>query len=102
VFLCIHLADYGQIDPNKLDSLSRSIDSSAKAYKQQQSAIIKVQESTYRSKAKALQQNARPANDSIAEQRRKESQPHTIRIVIGVLLLLVPIFIILRKKKPTP
>jgi hypothetical protein len=100
VFLFVQLTGYGQIDPKKLDSLSRLIDSSAKAYKRQQDTIIKVQESTYRLEAnKPPQQNPYAVDDSVAEQRRKERQANTIRIVIGVLLLVSLVVVLLRKKK---
>ena len=93
-----------QIDPAKLDSLSRAIDSSSKAYKAWQDSFTKVQDSLYRSSLKKdIEQNNRNLQQYLAEQKRrerKERQQAYIRIFAGLSLFIVLIFVLLRKRRP--
>src|SRR5678809_758609 len=67
--LLVHLNIYGQIDKKKLDSLSRSIDSSTKAHRLFQDSFTKVQDSIYHS---AINKNdSGKFNDFLAEQKRR-------------------------------
>lgn len=92
-----------QIDPAKLDSLSRAIDSSSKAYKAWQDSFTKVQDSLYRSSLKKdIEQNNRNLQQYLAEQKRrerKERQQAYIRIFAGLSLFIVLIFVLLRKRR---
>lgn len=101
--LVFQINNYGQIDPRKVDSLSRLIDSSAHAYKVQQESVFKYQDSAYNSEMnKALQQNSRNPDNFLVEQKRKEEKERReaiIRMVSGVLLLLIAITAMMRRKK---
>jgi hypothetical protein len=93
---------YGQVDPKKIDSLSRLIDSSAHAYKVQQDSVIKYHNSAYKSGVdKALQQNAQ---NFLTEQKRKEKERRriSISIALGILLFLIAIVALMRRRKPKP
>jgi hypothetical protein len=98
VFL-MQLNVYGQIDQKKLDSLARSIDSSAKTHKSWQDSFTKVQDSIYSS---AINKNNSPTVDDLAEQKRKETkqrQQILLRIVISVVLLITGFVVLLRRRK---
>lgn len=98
--------NYGQIDPKKVDSLSRLIDSSAHAYKEQQESVVKYQDSTYKSEMnKAVRQNSPNPDNFLVEQKRREEKERRqtiIRIFSGVLLLLIAIIAMMRRKKSKP
>ena len=102
-FLLFSFANiHAQIDQGKLDSLSRSIDSSAQVYRKQQEEIIKNRESTYRNEVKKALQNDSSARNVLAEQERKgakERQEITARILTGVLLLFLAVIALVRIKK---
>ena len=72
IILLLQFNSYGQIDPKKLDSLSRSIDSSAKLIRSDQDRFIKVQDSAYHSEVnKALGQGSRNHDQFLAEKKRQ-------------------------------
>ena len=101
--LLLYLNINGQIDQKKLDSLARSIDSSAKARKISQDSFIKIQDSAYQLEMnKALKQNSRKFDNSLTERKRKEAkerQQAILRIVISVVLFIIGIIALLRKRK---
>jgi hypothetical protein len=105
-FLFFYLSDYGQIDPKKVDSLSRLIDSSAQAYKAHQDSVVKSRDSAYKSELnEALQQHSRnPGNFSAEQKRREENERRqdSVRIVLGVLLFVIAIITLMRSKKSKP
>jgi len=94
---------YSQINQNKLDSLSRSINSSAKAYRAWQDSFKKVQDSIYRSAIKKdLQKNRSDLQNFSEEERRrkeKERQQTILRIVIGIAILITAVFAWRRRRK---
>ena len=104
IILLLQFNSYGQVDPKKLDSLSRSIDSSAKLIRSDQDRFIKVQDSAYHSEVnKALGQGSRNHDQFLAEKKRreeKERQQAIVRIGLSVLIFIVPILVLLRKRKP--
>ena len=104
VLLFVQLNAYVQIDPLKRDSLSRSIDSSAKRYRRLEDTIITIQDSTYQvATNKAFVQNSGSNDQLYAEQKRKEKkeqQQGFVRMITGVLLFIVLAIGIFRKRKP--
>jgi hypothetical protein len=98
-------AAYAQIDPGKLDSLSRVIDSSAKAHRLSEDSAIRFQDSSYRSEVnKALRQNPRNSDDvSTAKKKREanERQKIIVRLIAGILFLTVFIIAWTRRKRKT-
>lgn len=95
---------YGQIDPKKVDSLSRLIDSSAHAYKLQQDSVVKYQDSTNKSEVnKALQQSsANQESDSIKQKRseqEKRQETFVRSIALGVLVFVIVIIALMRRRR---
>jgi len=105
LFLLVQINAKAQIDPRKLDSLSRAIDSAAKQYRQEQDRTIEARDSAYRSQVnKVLKQNGQDRDEFFAQQKsklEKERQQRMIRVVTGVLLLIVLAIILFRRRKPT-
>jgi hypothetical protein len=103
IVLLMQLSIHAQIDPKKLDSLARSIDSSAKTYRFWQDSFTKAQDSIYQAAInKDIENNSRNPDQFLAEQRRKEAkerQQAIIRIIIGVALLAIGIIAIARREK---
>lgn len=101
--LLFPLTIYGQIDQKKLDSLSRSIDSSAKAYKLWQDSFNKVQDSIYHAAiSKNVEQNSRNLNNFIDEQKRRganEKKQAILRIVLSIVLLVIGVIALVRRRK---
>lgn len=94
---------HAQIDPKKLDSLSRSIDSSAKVRKSWQDSFAKVQDSIYHSAtSKDIKNNSHNTDQSFNEGKKreaKERQQTILRIVTGAVLLLIGIMALIRRRK---
>ena len=95
---------YGQIDPKKVDSLSRLIDSSAHAYKLQQDSVVKYQDSTNKSEVnKVLQQSsANQESDSIKQKRseqEKRQETFVRSIALGVLVFVIVIIALMRRRR---
>jgi hypothetical protein len=94
---------YSQINQSKLDSLSRSINSSAKAYRAWQDSFKKAQDSVYRSALKKDLQKSRSGreNFSAEERRRKERerQQTTLRIILSIAILITAVFVWRRRRK---
>lgn len=93
---------YAQIDQRKLDSLSKSVDSTAKAYKHQQSIIIKTQDSLYQSSIRQQQHSFN--KDSLAEEKRTEAntrQKNISSMALAILLLGFVIFLLIKKRRRT-
>ncbi|HTM91980.1 MAG TPA: hypothetical protein VL095_06155 [Flavisolibacter sp.] len=94
---------HAQIDPKKLDSLSRSIDSSSKARKSWQDSFTKVQDSVYHAAtSKDIKNNSHHSDQSFAEEKRKrakERQQTILRIVTGAVLLVIGIIALIRRRK---
>ena len=103
LILLLQLNTYAQIDQRKVDSLARVIDSSANANQQQQEKAIKAVDSNYRSQlSKALRQNSRNKDNSLAEQKGREArqrQQTIVRILIGILLLIIGVVALVRRRK---
>mgnify|MGYP003579655140 CR=1 FL=1 len=102
--LLFQVNSFSQIDPAKLDSLSRSIDSSAKAYRQWQDSFQKRQDSIYESalRSQDTERNMRNLTNwtlENEERKRKQKQQAYIRIGIGVLFLIVLIVGWARRRK---
>ncbi|HWI91909.1 MAG TPA: hypothetical protein VNT20_11585 [Flavisolibacter sp.] len=100
------ISSYGQIDPKKVDSLSRLIDSSAHAYKVQQDSVVKYQDSANKSEVnKAIQQSsADRENDSVKQKRSEQEkrQETFVRIALGVLVFVIVIIALMRIRKTKP
>jgi hypothetical protein len=97
--LLLFLNSYGQIDPIKLDSLARSIDSSAKALQLTQDSFVQAQDSIYRS---ALDNTLQRQSKFVEEERRKEKyrQQVTLRIIaVVVFIIAVGLFFWIRRKR---
>jgi hypothetical protein len=102
IILLLQLSAYSQIDAHKLDSFSRSIDSSARAARKMQDSIIKVQDSTYRSEvSRTIPKKSRENIGVAAEQKIKERRIILIATITGILLLVALIILIQRKQKST-
>jgi phage-related tail protein len=101
--LLFQFNSYGQIDPKKVDSLSRLIDSSAHAYKLQQDSVVKYQDSTNKSEVnKVLQQSsANQESDSIKQKRSEQEkrQETFVRIALGVLVFVIVIIALMRRRR---
>lgn len=100
--LLLHLIGYAQIDPAKLDSLSRSINLSAKAHKHWQDSFTKAQDSIYHA---AVNRNsgdkAHKPDKSSSEQEAqssKQRQEGIVRIAIGVLVFAIGIIALMRRR----
>jgi len=93
--LLLSLSAYPQLDQRKLDSLSRSIDSSAKASRNWQDSFTKIQDSIYQAAtAKSADDNSRNSSQLLAEQEKRESmerQRILLRILAGVSVVLIGI-----------
>jgi hypothetical protein len=101
--LLLHLSLHAQIDQKKLDSLSRSIDSSAKAYKSWQDSFANLQDSIYHAAiSRDTENNSRNLDQFLAEQKgreAKERQQAMLRIVIGIVLLAIGVIALARRRK---
>jgi phage-related tail protein len=102
--LLFQFNSYGQIDPKKVDSLSRLIDSSAHAYKLQQDSVVKYQDSTNKSEVnKVLQQSsANQESDSIKQKRseqEKRQETFVRSIALGVLVFVIVIIALMRRRR---
>lgn len=99
----MQLSIHAQVDPKKLDSLAKSIDSSTKAYRYWQDSFTKVQDSVYHAAiSKDIENNSRNLNQFLAEQKRreaKERQQAIVRVIIGVVLLAIGIIAVVRRRK---
>lgn len=99
IFSMFCFQSFAQINPHKLDSLSRSIDSTAKAYRNWQDSFGKVQDSIYQA---AVDTPDSTGIKNGLEQQRKEAQRRKealIRIGIGVFLFLMFVILLMRKRK---
>jgi deoxyribodipyrimidine photolyase-like uncharacterized protein len=103
IVLLLHLSIHAQIDQKKLDSLSRSIDSSAKAYKYWQDSFAKQQDSIYHAAiSKEIKKDSRNPDEFLLEEKREEAeerQQTILRIVTGVVLLVIGIIALIRRRK---
>lgn len=101
--LLLHLSVWSQIDQKKIDSLSRSIDSSVKAHQSWQDSFTKVQDSIYHvAIGKETESNSSNSSKDLAGQKRretKEEQQTLLRIIVGVVLLAVGTIFLLRRRK---
>lgn len=102
-FLLVQLTGSAQIDQKKLDSLSRAIDSSAKAVQAWQDSFDKVQDSIYRSSLRLdLEQNNNNLNNFLAEQKSREErqrQQAMIRFAVSGVIFVILIVVLLRRRK---
>ena len=92
--LPLQLSTKAQIDQHKLDSLRRSIDSSARAHTMWQDSFTKAQDSIYQSAVN----NTRLSKQNHLErevQRRRNLQG----IFIALLLVVVAVLLLLRRRK---
>jgi hypothetical protein len=103
IALLMQLGILAQIDPKKRDSLAKSIDSSAKAYRSWQDSFTNAQDSIYHAAINKEVKNAsRNPDQFLAEQKRKEAkerQQAIVRIIIGVALLAIGIIAIVKRRK---
>ena len=103
IVLLMQFDIHAQIDPKKLDSLSRSIDSSAKVRKSWQDSFSKVQDSIYHAAtSKDIKNNSHNTDQFLAEEKRKkakERQQEILRIVTGAVLLVIGIIALIRRRK---
>jgi hypothetical protein len=100
--LLIAFKSYSQIDQKKLDSLSRSIDSSAKAYRAWQDSFNKVQDSIYQAAINKDFQSSHNPGQLSPEQKRKEAkerQKIILRIGVSIAILIIAAIVWLRRKK---
>ena len=105
LLLLFYLSAYCQIDPKKVDSLARLIDSSANANQRQQESTIKRIDSNYHSGLNQAFQNSHNPDNLLIEQKRieaKKRQQIIIRIVTGVLLLIIVTIALMRRKRLKP
>lgn len=103
LFLVIFLfpsISYSQIDPAALDSLARSIDSSARSHRSRQDSMIKVQDSIYQFEVKKAYKNQDPGSKNNSVEKREENRKEILAaLVIGVLLL--GLIVLLARKRTT-
>ncbi len=101
--LLVQLTGFAQIDQKKLDSLSKAIESSAKAFQAWQDSFDKVQDSIYQSSVRlGLEQNNRNLDNFLAEQKRREEkqrQQAMIRFAVSGVIFAVLIVVLIRKRK---
>jgi len=94
---------YSQIDQDKLDSLSRSINSSAKAYRAWQDSFKKAQDSIYSIAIKKdLQKNRSDSDHFLAEELRREEkrrQQAILCIILSIAILITTVFVWRRRRK---
>jgi hypothetical protein len=96
ILFFLHLQLNAQIDPAKLDSLKRSIDSSVKLSRAWQDSFSKRQDSIYRlSQVKARQADQ---SNNISAEKNKREKNHSIIFAIAILFLLTIIIVLLRRK----
>jgi hypothetical protein len=100
--LLIQSSVHAQIDPQKIDSLSRSIDSFSKAHKSSQESFVKVQDSIYHA---AIDRNvgnkSRNFDQFLAEQKKEEANDRKqaiLRILI-IAVFIVAVITLLRRRK---
>jgi hypothetical protein len=96
--LALQLSTQAQIDQRKLDSLRRSIDSSAKTHKQWQDSFTKVQDSLYQD---AINKTDLNKQKELSEQQERESQRRKILqgIIIALALVASALLLLLRRRK---
>jgi hypothetical protein len=91
--LLFNLSTYAQLDQKKLDSLSRSIDSSAKASRNWQDSFTKIQDSIYQTAiGKSAGGNSINPSQFLAEQEKRESRERQrilLRFLAGVAVVLI-------------
>ena len=103
VFSLFFFSSFAQVDPHKLDSLSRSIDSTAKAYKAWQDSFSKVQDSIYQTSITATSDSVKSTKLSAEKKEAERRKEALIRIGIGVFLfLLFVVLLLIRKRKMQP
>lgn len=98
VFLLTWLIAPAQIDPNKLDSLKRSIDANAKALQSWQDSFTKKQDSLYKIQLELAQEQSRNDAEAIQSEEKAERKKQWILISIGIAMLVV-ILLLLRRQK---
>ena len=98
-FLLLQTAAFPQIDPQKLDSLSHSIDSSLKAYQAWQDSFTRAE------KQKSIERrtiHTAEYTQRLQQEKNQKKRLQTIRyIFIGLIFLTVLTVGILRRRKPT-
>lgn len=92
------ISSFAQIDPRKLDSLRRSIDSSARSIRMWQDSFRGKQDSLYRSGVI----NGTDSTALLENQVQREEKKITYTIVlIGVVFFIVLILVIRGRKRPS-
>ena len=87
---------WAQVDPQKLDSLKRSIDAQAKKVQAWQDSFTRQQESLYRSQA--LKQSA-PARKAPAKKEERKERQGWVRVMIAGLFVTLLLFLLLRNRR---
>lgn len=96
-----------QIDQEKMDSLTRSIENSRQEYRQWQDSFKKTQDSIYRSMVQKQdgERNLQNLKKFAAIQKKNEEkrrQQMYMRIGFGILMLGILVFGLARRKKKNP
>lgn len=99
--LLLQLGAFAQIDQRKLDSLAKSIDSSAKVRRQWQDSFSRAQDSVYRlaQSHKSSGQSSGTNGSSLAEKKQQERQQGIISLVAGLLIFAILLIVMIRKRK---
>jgi hypothetical protein len=93
---------YAQIDPRKIDSLKRHIDSSAQAVKTYQDSFKKRQDSIYYAQVnRQIEQNMRNSHKYAQELEAQRKRQTYIRIGIGIIFLALLALGLIRQRKKT-
>jgi hypothetical protein len=95
------IAQNDHINPQKLDSLKKHIDSSAKAVRAGQDTFMTIQDSFYKAQMdKRVEQAVKNAFENERELDKQRKRQNAIRIGIATLLLVFLVAgLILRRKK---
>ena len=98
--LLFHLTCYSQVDQEKLDSLTRSIDSSKKVLRNWQDSFTKMQDSIYEARVSKAERTPEKTTGFIVNKTQHAKRQAATYIVIGLGLLMLLFIGLLRKRRP--
>src|SRR5215212_6496514 len=95
--LLFHLTCYSQVDQKKLDSLTRSIDSSKKVLRNWQDSFTKMQDSLYETRVSKAARTPGKTTGFIVNRTQQAKKQAATYVAIGLGLLMLVFIGLLRK-----
>ena len=97
--LTFHLLSHAQIDQNKLDSLRRSIDSTAHVHKNWQDSFARAQDSVYHTAISKTIRNDKRIGGQQENQVKRQRILQGILVALAIVVALVIVLLRKRRKK---